>query len=119
MQADLETLNGSMESRSPQELIRWAHAVFVSRDGVLSAMQRAGCVVCHMAHAERIPLEVLFVDTGVHFQETLETRDRIGREYGLRVRSLQPELSMEEQTAKYGVLYLNNLGQEKCCDMRK
>jgi phosphoadenosine phosphosulfate reductase len=118
-QADLETLNGAMEERTPQELITWAHTVFGPRAAILSAMQRAGSVVCHMAGALKLPLEVLFVDTGVHFQETLETRDRIAREYGLTIRTLQPELTMEEQTAKFGVLYLNQLGQEKCCEMRK
>ena len=47
------------------------------------------------------------------------TRDRIASEYGLTIVTLSPELSMEEQTEKYGVLYLTPDGQTKCCEMRK
>ncbi len=118
-QADLAALNASMEERSPQEILRWAVSVFGDRLAILSAMQQAGSVVCHMASTANQRLPVLFVDTGVHFQETLTTRDRISKEYGLEVISLVPELTMEEQTAKLGILYLNVDGQLKCCDMRK
>ncbi len=82
-------------------------------------MQQAGSVVCHMISRLKLDIPVLFVDTGVMFQETLDTRDRIAREYGLNVVTLQPELSMQEQTEKYGVLYLSVEGQKQCCHMRK
>lgn len=118
-QSDLNDLNTSFEERTPQELLAWARTTFGERVAILSAMQRAGCVVCHMAHAAGMPLDVLFVDTGVLFPETLATRDRVAREYGLRVRTLTPELTMEQQTEQFGVLYLSSDGQERCCEMRK
>ncbi len=118
-QGELADLNATMEQRTPQELLAWAWAIFGERTAVLSAMQRAGTAVCHMAYTAKLPLDVLFVDTGVMFEETLATRDRVANEYGLRVHSLVPEKTMEAQTAEYGVLYLSNDGQEKCCDMRK
>lgn len=118
-QADLADLNATLEGRSPQELMQWAKTTFGERAAILSAMQRAGAILCHMAHAIPIDFEVLFVDTGVLFQETLETRDRIAREYGLRVTTLSPEESMEDQTTRLGVLYLTPEGQERCCEMRK
>jgi phosphoadenosine phosphosulfate reductase len=64
-------------------------------------------------------MQVLFVDTGVLFEETLETRDRIMAEYGLNVVTLSPKQSMAEQTAELGVLYLSVEGQKQCCDLRK
>ena len=76
------------------------------------------CTIC----GERDPgvdLPVLFVDTGVLFQETLDTRDRLIERYGLNVLTLKPELTMQQQTAKYGVLYLDPDGQSRCCHMRK
>jgi phosphoadenosine phosphosulfate reductase len=118
-QSDLTDLNASMEARTPQELLTWARATFGARAAILSAMQRAGSVVCHMAAAQNARMPVLFVDTGVHFAETLATRDRISREYGLEVITLSPDLTMEEQTAKFGVLYLSVDGQLQCCEMRK
>jgi phosphoadenosine phosphosulfate reductase len=72
-----------------------------------------------MLHRLQLDVPIVFVDTGVMFQETLETRDRIASEYGLRVRSLVPRQTMAEQTAEFGVLYLSVEGQKQCCHMRK
>ena len=119
IQAELADLNASMESRTPQELLTWANTIFGKRVAILSALQRAGCTICHMTSVSEVDLEVLFVDTGVLFLETLATRDRIASEYGLRVVTLQPELSMEEQTEKLGILYLTPDGQAQCCELRK
>jgi len=118
-QSELAEINGSFENRTPQEVLAWAKETFGDRVAILSAMQRAGTVVCHMAYDSKIPLDVLFVDTGVLFAETLETRDRIQKDYGLNVITLTPEQTMEQQTAQYGVLYLSQDGQEQCCEMRK
>lgn len=118
-QADLADLNHTFEQRTPQELLRWASDIFGTRVAAISAMQEAGSVICHMLHSTAVDVPVIFVDTGVMFQETLDTRDRIGREYGLRMITLLPELTMEQQTAQYGVLYLSPEGQKQCCHMRK
>lgn len=118
-QADLANLSEAFEQRTPDELLRWAAELFGTRVAALSAMQLAGSVVCHMLSELKLQIPVLFVDTGVHFQETLETRDRIMQEYGVKVITLSPELTMAEQVAKYGVLYLTSEGQTQCCQMRK
>jgi phosphoadenosine phosphosulfate reductase len=118
-QADLADLNASMETRTPAELLEWAKTTFGGRVAILSALQRAGCVVCHMASAAASKMEILFVDTGVLFPETLETRDKLIQQYGLHIVTLSPELSMVAQTEKFGVLYLTPDGQSQCCEMRK
>lgn len=118
-QADLSELNKSFEERTPHELLQWAGAIFGKRVAALSAMQMAGSVVCHMISQLALDIPVLFVDTGVNFQETLDTRDRIARDYNLEVITLTPELTMEEQTKKHGILYLSAEGQKECCEMRK
>jgi phosphoadenosine phosphosulfate reductase len=118
-QSDLADLNASMESRTPGEVLAWARGTFGGRVAILSALQRAGCVVCHMASAAGVKMDVLFVDTGVLFPETLATRDRLMQQYGVNIITLAPEMSMEEQTEKLGVLYLTPDGQSQCCEMRK
>ena len=118
-QADLNNLNHNFEERTPQELIQWASVTFGERVCTISAMQEAGNVVCHMISQMKLPIPVIFVDTGVMFQETLDTRDRLEKEYGLKIRSLHPELTMEQQTEKLGVLYISPEGQAECCRMRK
>lgn len=118
-QADLADLNRTFESSSPQDLIRWGKKIFNGRIGVLTAMQKAGSVVCHMLYELKVDMPVVFVDTGVLFQETLDTRDQLVSRYGLNVVTLTPELTMEEQTGEFGVLYLDADGQRRCCQMRK
>ena len=110
-QADLVDLNHTFEQRTPQELLQWASQTFGDRVASISAMQKSGTVVCHMIYSSGADIPTLFVDTGVMFQETLDTRDRIIKEYGLNVISLHPELTMQEQTEKYGVLYLTPEGR--------
>src|ERR1700693_1368897 len=118
-QADLIELNQTFEQRTPEELIRWTCEVFGSRVAALSAMQMAGSFVCHMLHEMRLPVKVLFIDTGVLFQETLDTRDQIIKEYGTEVVTLKPRQSMAEQTDQLCVLYLSTEGQARCCHLRK
>jgi phosphoadenosine phosphosulfate reductase len=118
-QAELADLNATMETRTPHELLTWAKSTFGGRVAILSALQRAGCTICHMAFAAKARLDVLFVDTGVLFPETLDTRDKVAAQYDLNIITLRPETSMEEQTEKFGVLYLTPDGQTQCCEMRK
>lgn len=118
-QAALATLNSNFEERSPQELIQWAYETFGGRLASISAMQRSGCVLTHMISSLKLDLSILFVDTGVMFQETLETRDRLMEAYGVKIRTLVPRLTMEQQTKEMGILYLSVDGQAKCCHMRK
>ncbi|MFN0199058.1 MAG: phosphoadenylyl-sulfate reductase [Planctomycetaceae bacterium] len=118
-QADLADLNSTFEERTPQELIAWGVSVFGPRLAALSAMQESGTVICHMLHSMNAKVSVLFVDTGVSFQETLDTRDRVIHEYGLDVITLMPDKTMDEQTQELGILYLTPEGQKQCCDLRK
>lgn len=118
-QSELANLNQNFEERTPLELIQWAYSIFGDRLATISAMQKSGCVISHMLKQLQLPTQILFVDTGVMFQETLQTRDRLNAEYGLNVRTLQPAMTMEEQTEKLGVLYLSVEGQKECCHARK
>ena len=119
LQADLIDLNRTFERRTPQELLQWAQEIFGDRLAALSSMQRAGSVICHMLQSIPVQVPVLFVDTGVLFEESLATRDRIIAEYGLEVLTLAPERTMEQQTSDLGVLYLSPEGQKECCELRK
>ncbi|MEZ6061790.1 MAG: phosphoadenylyl-sulfate reductase [Planctomycetaceae bacterium] len=118
-QVDLIDLNRNFEERTPQELLEWAREIFGSRVAALSSMQRSGNVICHMLYSIPVKMPVLFVDTGVLFAETLETRDRLIAEYATDLRTLSPEKSMEQQTQEHGVLYLSPEGQKQCCELRK
>jgi phosphoadenosine phosphosulfate reductase len=62
-------------------------------------------------------IPVLFLDTGYHFAETYAYRDRIAREWKLNLINLQPEQTVPEQEAQFGLLYQS--APDQCCKLRK
>jgi phosphoadenosine phosphosulfate reductase len=62
-------------------------------------------------------IPVLFLDTGYHFKETYEYRDRIARDWNLNLLNLLPEKTVEEQENERGLLYRTS--PDQCCKLRK
>lgn len=63
--------------------IEWAWTVHRDRVCVLSSMQDAVVIDLAMRVDSRIP--VVFLDTGYHFADTLDTVERVERRYGITV----------------------------------
>jgi phosphoadenosine phosphosulfate reductase len=119
-EASVRGLSGALGALDALAMLKAVHASVGKRAAILSSMQRAGTVLCHLADRAGLDFDVLFVDTGVLHQETLATRDRLALSHPhLRVRSLMPARSFEQQTRDEGLLYLSKEGQERCCDLRK
>jgi phosphoadenosine phosphosulfate reductase len=62
-------------------------------------------------------LPILFLDTGYHFPETYEYRDRIAREWNLNLINLLPAQTVAAQEAQFGILYQSS--PDQCCKLRK
>jgi phosophoadenylyl-sulfate reductase (thioredoxin) len=62
-------------------------------------------------------LPILFLDTGYHFKETYEYRDRIARDWKLNLINLLPAKTVAEQEAEFGLLY--QTAPDRCCGLRK
>jgi phosphoadenosine phosphosulfate reductase len=62
-------------------------------------------------------IPVLFLDTGYHFKETYEYRDRIARAWNLNLINLLPAKTVAEQEAEQGLLY--QTAPDQCCKLRK
>ncbi|MGL4463218.1 MAG: phosphoadenylyl-sulfate reductase, partial [Planctomycetia bacterium] len=86
----------------------------------LSSMQKTASVLMHAFHRLGLANEVLFVDTGFHFHETLRLRDEFMRRYRLNVVTLYPVLTPVQQEEKYErKLHLYVDGKDQCCLERK
>jgi phosphoadenosine phosphosulfate reductase len=82
-----------------------------------SSFQAEDLVVAHLLR-KRIPeVPVLFLDTGYHFPETYEFRDRIAREWSLNLVNVLPAQTVAEQQSAFGVLYRSE--PTRCCQLRK
>jgi phosphoadenosine phosphosulfate reductase len=63
-------------------------------------------------------VDVLFLDTGYHFAETLGTRDAVAATYAVNMITLTPLQTVEEQDASHGP-QLHDRDPDRCCGLRK
>lgn len=117
---NLAAVNKELQGLTAVERLRWAMDGF-DRDAVLlSSMQKTSAVLMHLFYSMGLDNQILFVDTGYHFRETLQLRDEFVRRYRLDILTLYPERTPEQQEERYGrKLYLSIDGQEECCRLRK
>jgi len=112
--------NHLLRSQPAVERIRWAASRFGDGLVLLASMQKTSAVLMHMFSELGLSNEVLFLDTGYHFADTLRMRDAYARRYRLNLVTLYPELTVEEQETQYGKkLWTCADGQPECCRLRK
>lgn len=96
--------------------LRWAAAEF--GDSLVIASSMGDEVLVDLAAATVPGTDLLFIDTGYHFAQTLATRDAAAARYDLRVRTVTPLLTIAEQTAEHGAdLFARD--PDRCCAIRK
>ena len=101
---------------SATEIIQWATDTFGERICVTSSMTDA--VIIHLASSVRPGIDVVFLDTGYHFAETVGTRDAVEAVYPVRLLNITPSRTVAEQDAELGPrLYGRN--PDLCCYLRK
>jgi phosphoadenosine phosphosulfate reductase len=116
MRALAEQAGRDLESASALEILGWADETFGSSWAVASSM--ADAVVPSLAAKVRPGVDILFLDTGYHFAETIGTRDAVAATLPVNVRSLTPRQTVAQQDASFGVrLYERN--PDQCCALRK
>ncbi|NKY84605.1 phosphoadenylyl-sulfate reductase [Nocardia veterana] len=101
---------------SATELLQWTDDTFGSGYIVASNMQDA--VLVQLAAQVRPGVDVLFLDTGYHFAETIGTRDAVETVYGVNIVNVQPEHSVAEQDRLLGKDLFAREPNE-CCRLRK
>jgi phosphoadenosine phosphosulfate reductase len=84
---------------------------------ITCSFQVEDMIVLHLLR-ERIPdVPVVFLETGYHFPETYEYRDRIAKSWNLKVINAQAKQSVADQEAQFGIL--NQTDPGRCCHLRK
>jgi phosphoadenosine phosphosulfate reductase len=105
-----------LEDRPAEEILEWAAGRFGARFCVTTSFNDA--VLVHLASRVVPGIEVVFLDTGLHFVETLHVREVVRLSLPVTVRSVYPELTVGEQAARHGDrLWARD--PDECCAMRK
>ncbi|GAA2277210.1 phosphoadenylyl-sulfate reductase [Actinomadura sp. NPDC048955] len=116
LQDIVESAAAALEGAPTLEVIRWAVATFGDRICLTSSMSDAALI--HLVSKVKPGIDVLFVDTGYHFAETVGTRDAVEAVYPVNVIDVTPSRTVEEQEAALGPrLYGRN--PDLCCHLRK
>ena len=100
-----------------EKLIREVIEQHGGRPCLTCSFQAEDVVVLHMLRKLQPGIPVLFLDTGYHFPETYEYRDRLARAWQLNLVNVTPALSREEHEAQAGKLYQTQ--PDQCCKLRK
>jgi len=98
------------------DILTWAALTFGHNLVVASSMSDG--VVAHLASRAFPGVKVAFLDTGLHFAETLGTRDAIAATLDIELLNTTPALTVEQQAQKFGP-NLWATDPDKCCEMRK
>jgi phosphoadenosine phosphosulfate reductase len=99
-----------------QQVLAWTAETFGEKFIVASNMQDA--VLVELAAAAKPGVEVLFLDTGYHFAETIGTRDAVEAVHGVRIVNARPENTVAEQDSLLGKdLFARD--PNRCCALRK
>ncbi|RNG26720.1 phosphoadenylyl-sulfate reductase [Streptomyces botrytidirepellens] len=117
---DLEALatqaGRDLEDAPALDILRWAADTFGPRFCVTSSMEDA--VVAHLASRVFPGVDVVFLDTGYHFPETIGTRDAVAAVMDVNVITLTPRQTVAEQDAEHGPK-LHDRNPDLCCALRK
>lgn len=83
-----ERAGRELEDSSATEILKWATDTFGPRFCVTSSMEDA--VVAHLASRVMPGVDVVFLDTGYHFPETIGTRDAVDAVMDVNVITITP-----------------------------
>lgn len=116
LKALAEAASVELAEATAAEALEWTARTFGESWIVASNMQDA--VLIDLAVKAKPTVDVLFLETGYHFAETLGTRDAVATVYpDIRIVNAQAEQSVADQEAEFGLL--NRTAPDRCCHLRK
>jgi phosphoadenosine phosphosulfate reductase len=85
---EVDKLSQEFETKTPQEILRWAVEMFWPQVALSSSFQTQSLPLLHMASSIRHDILIFFIDTGYHFWETLMFQEQLASHWQLNVLSL-------------------------------
>ncbi|MBS1840102.1 MAG: phosphoadenylyl-sulfate reductase [Acidobacteria bacterium] len=108
----------SLEKLAPQEVLSAVLGANSNASACLTCSFQAEDMIVLDFVRRRIPdIAVLFLETGYHFAETYEYRDRMAKEWSLNLVNVIPQSTVKQQESEFGILYQTE--PTRCCQLRK
>jgi phosphoadenosine phosphosulfate reductase len=116
LKALAEAAAAELADATAAQALDWTARTFGNNWIVASNMQDA--VLVDLAVQFKRDVDVLFLETGYHFAETIGTRDAVATVYpDVRIVNAAAEQSVADQEAEFGLL--NKTAPDRCCNLRK
>src|SRR6185437_6806533 len=80
----------ALRDADPETTLRWAVDTFPGKTTLTVSFGGGGVVLAHLLTRIDRTVPVIFLDTGFHFLETYEFKERFAERYGLNVMELKP-----------------------------
>jgi phosphoadenosine phosphosulfate reductase len=108
----------AVENLAPEQVLEGVLAAKGdARVCLTSSFQAEDMVVLHLLRKHIPGVPVLFLETGYHFAQTYEYRDRMAKEWSLHLVNVLPARTVAEQESEFGILYQTE--PTRCCQLRK
>src|SRR6201997_1369655 len=115
---EMDRIADETENLAPEQALELVLTLKQSaRYCLTSSFQAEDMVVAHLLRPRIPDLPVLFLDTGYHFPQTYEYRDRMTRQWSLNLVNVLPAQTVAEQESAFGILYQSE--PTRCCQLRK
>ncbi|WP_412542077.1 phosphoadenylyl-sulfate reductase [Longispora sp. K20-0274] len=105
-----------LEEATAEEIVSWAVEQFGPKFCVTSSF--ADALLAHVVSRVAPGVDVIFLDTGLHFAETLAVRDQAVRTLPITVKSIPPQRTVGQQDGDHGPRLFHR-DPNQCCHLRK
>ena len=106
-----------LEGASAGEILLWA-SQHLPKLTFATGFGAEGCVLIDMIARAGLPIDLFTLDTGVLFPETYALWKQLEERYGVTIRSVTPQQTIEAQALTLGPA-LWSRDPDRCCELRK
>lgn len=102
---------------SVEDRLRWACEYFGEDLVVTSSFQSQSVPLLHLISKNIPEVEIIFLDTGFHFPETISFKEDLTEQFGLNVIDVTNKMGHSSFKKQYGNLYKSD--PDQCCYINK
>lgn len=114
-----ESLDVSDDTKGAYHVVKWAYDTYGDEIVYACSFGAEGIVLINLISQVKPDARIVFLDTGLHFDETYDLIDRVKAKYPkLNIVMKKPDLTLDQQAQEYG----GNLWRRdpnQCCYIRK
>ncbi|MBA3453233.1 MAG: phosphoadenylyl-sulfate reductase [Deltaproteobacteria bacterium] len=107
-----------LEGQTAAEILRWASSEYSPKLTFAAALGAECCVIIDLIARNKLPIDIFSLDTGVLFPETYALWRALEEKYGIQIRAVRPEQTIDAQALVHGAA-LWEREPDRCCDLRK